>query len=82
MVSNKTRRTAVWVQPHHIDDGRWQVRREHSERASRVFDHQDDAERFGRRLAQRERVEFVMAGRDGDVRVKDSYGTDPRRIAG
>ncbi len=80
--SNKVRRSSVWVQPHHTDDGRWQVRRADSHRASRVFDRQEQAERFGRQLAERERVEFILAGRDGSVRVKDSYGRDPRRIAG
>jgi len=75
------KRSGVWVQPHHTD-GRWQVRREHSDRASRVFDTQGDAERFGRRLAERERVEFVLAGRSGEVRQKDSYGPDPARVAG
>ena len=72
--------TSVWVQPHHTDDGRWQVRRESAARASRVFDTQRDAAAFGRRLAKRERVEFVLAGRDGKVRERDSYGNDsPRR---
>lgn len=74
--------TAVWVQPHHADDGRWQVRREKASRASRVFDTQREAEQFGRRLARREKVEFVLTGRDGAVREKDSYGDDDRSRKG
>jgi hypothetical protein len=72
----------VWVQPHHLDDGRWQVRREGASRASRVFDSQREAEQFGRRVAKRERVEFILTGRDGKVREKNSYGNDPVRSPG
>jgi iron-sulfur cluster repair protein YtfE (RIC family) len=72
---------AVWVQPHPKDD-RWQVKREGASRASRVFDTQREAVEFGRTLAQRERVEFVVAGRDGAVREKHSYGHDPANIPG
>jgi hemerythrin superfamily protein len=66
--------TAVWVQPHHVQDGRWQVRREGASRASRVFDTQREATEFGRRVAAREKVELLIAGRDGEIRIKDSAG--------
>ncbi|MEY2567893.1 MAG: hypothetical protein QOE35_2422 [Actinomycetota bacterium] len=71
----------VWVQPHPKDD-RWQVRREGAKRASRVFDTQADAQAFGTRLAKRERVELIVAGRDGTVRDKHSYGNDPANVPG
>jgi iron-sulfur cluster repair protein YtfE (RIC family) len=73
--------TDVWVQPHPKDE-RWQVTREGAKRASRVFDTQGQAEQFARRLAKRERVELVIAGRDGSVRERNSYGNDPARIPG
>jgi len=76
------RRPAVWVQPHHTHDGRWQVRREDASRASRVFDRQAEAEQFGRRVARRERVEFILTRADGSIRTKDSYGNDPRNVRG
>jgi iron-sulfur cluster repair protein YtfE (RIC family) len=66
----------VWVQPHPKDD-RWQVKREGATRASRVFDTQRQAEQFARNLAKRERVELVIASRDGSIREKRSYGNDP-----
>jgi len=75
-------KAAVWVQPHHIHDDKWQVRREGSSRASRVFDSQGEAATFGLRVARRERVEFLLAGRDGEIREKDSYGNDPRNVPG
>lgn len=71
----------VWVQSH-PDDSRWQVKREGATRASRVFDTQKAAEQFGRTLAKRERVELVIAGRDGTIRQRDSYGNDPRSSKG
>lgn len=74
--------TAVWVQPHHTNDGRWQVRREHATRASRVFDTQREAAEFGRELARRENVEFVLTARDGSIRSRDSYGHDARSRKG
>ena len=80
--SRGTAKAAVWVQPHHTDDSRWQVRREQASRASRVFDSQREAEQFGKQLAKRERVEFVLTGRDGQIREKHSYGNDPARIPG
>lgn len=73
---------SVWVQPHHTQDGKWQVRRDRATRASRVFDTQAEAEQFGRKVAKRERVEFVLAGRDGAIREKDSYGNDPSSSPG
>jgi hemerythrin superfamily protein len=73
--------TPVWVQSHAGDD-RWQVKREGASRASRVFDTQRAAEQFGRTLAKRERVELVIAGRDGTIRQRDSYGNDPRSSKG
>lgn len=71
----------MWVQPHPKDD-RWQVKREGATRASRVFDTQREAEEFARSLAKRERVELVIAGRDGQVRDRSSFGNDPARIPG
>jgi hemerythrin superfamily protein len=71
----------VWVQPHGKDD-RWQVKREGAKRASRTFDTQNEAAEFGRNLAKRERVELIVAGRDGQVRDRSSFGNDPARSSG
>jgi hemerythrin superfamily protein len=74
-------KAAVWVQPHTKDDA-WQVRRENASRASRVFDSQSEAEQFGRKVAKREKTELVVAGRDGSIREKRSYGNDPSDVKG
>lgn len=64
--------------PHVVrhDDG-WAVRREGSERASSVHDHQSDAINTGRGIARREHTEFVIHGENGRLRDSDSYGRDP-----
>jgi iron-sulfur cluster repair protein YtfE (RIC family) len=72
----------VWVQPHPKDEGRWQVKREHASRASRLFDTQAQAEAFARTLAKRDGVELVVAGRDGSIRDRSSYGNDPSDVPG
>jgi hypothetical protein len=82
MTRAKTTKDAVWVQPHHVQDGKWQTRRENASRASRVFDTQTEAERHGRKTAQRERVELIVAGRDGEIRSRNSYGNDPGNVPG
>jgi uncharacterized protein DUF2188 len=68
---------------HVVPDGeKWKVRREGQDRAVSVHDTQAQAERAGRSTARQDHVEFNLHGRDGQVRVKDSYGNDPRRTKG
>lgn len=43
---------------------------------------QEDAELAGRDLAKANRAEFQLHGTEGQIRVKDSYGNDPRGIKG
>ena len=57
--------------------GDWAVKRAGSERAARVYKTQKEAEQFGRELARKDKTEFVLHGRDGKIRDKDSYGNDP-----
>jgi iron-sulfur cluster repair protein YtfE (RIC family) len=71
---SRTRRTPVHVMPH--GEGRWAVRREGATRASSLHASQEEAERQGRATAKRERVEFELHGRDGQIRVRESYGAD------
>lgn len=64
----------VWIVPH---NDAWAVRREESERVTSTHARQSDAIEHGREIAQRERVELVIQGRDGRIRDRDSYGNDP-----
>ena len=64
----------VHVVPH--GDG-WAVRREDAKRVSSTHETQRAAEQVGRGTAKREQTEFLLHGRDGQVRERDSYGNDP-----
>jgi hypothetical protein len=64
----------IEVSPH--GDG-WQVKKQGSQRASKVFDTQKDAISYGRPKAKEDKVEFIIKNRKGQIREKDSYGNDP-----
>lgn len=57
-------------------NGGWSVRQSGAKRASRNFDTQKEAVKFGRGLARKEHTEFYLHRKDGTIREKDSYGAD------
>lgn len=59
------------------DNGRWSVKPENGQRASRTFDTQKEAIEYGRQVAKNQESELVIHGRDGKIRDKDSFGNDP-----
>ena len=59
------------------NQGRWQVKAENSERATKNFERQSDAIEFARSIARNQQSELVIHGRNGQIRDKDSYGNDP-----
>jgi uncharacterized protein DUF2188 len=67
-------RKAIHVTPR---QGGWAVTREGSKRASSIHPTQKQAETAGRAAARKGRTEFVLHGRNGQIRAKDSYGHDP-----
>jgi hypothetical protein len=71
---SKNRSKNVWVVP--LESG-WGVRREGSERLSRITDTKKEAENIGRNIAKREHGELITQARDGKIQSKDSYGNDP-----
>lgn len=56
---------------------RWSVRRAGASKASGTFATQSEAIMKARDVAQRERTELFIHGRDGRIRERNSYGTDP-----
>lgn len=56
---------------------RWGVRREGSDRLTRIVDTQRDAIDIGRGYARRQGSELVIHRPDGTIRDRDSYGNDP-----
>lgn len=57
--------------------GGWAVKNSGATRASRTFDTQADAIKYGRNVAKQERSELYIHGRDGTIKNKNSYGNDP-----
>jgi hypothetical protein len=57
--------------------GGWSVRKTGASRATRVFDTQADAVKFGQKVARQERTELYVHRNDGTIRTKDTYGSDP-----
>lgn len=55
----------------------WAVEREGGQRATAVTATKAEADKIGRDLAKRDRVELVTHGKDGRVQDSDSYGRDP-----
>ena len=58
-------------------DGRWQVKRAYSPKATKLFDTQKEAIDFGRNIARNQKTELVIHNKQGVIRDKDSYGKDP-----
>lgn len=55
----------------------WAVIRDGADRASRIFETQQDAIDFGRSIARRQKTELRIQDRNGRWRDSDSYGNDP-----
>lgn len=58
-------------------DKGWGVRGEGNSRLTSVHPTQAAAEAAARDIAQRERSEVLIHGRDGQIRARNSYGRDP-----
>jgi len=57
--------------------GGWAVRGEGNSRVTSTHRTQGTAINAAVRIAKREQSEVVIHGRDGKIRDKDSYGSDP-----
>lgn len=55
----------------------WAVKREGQERPLSRHRTQENADNAARPIARRDGVELVIHGRDGKIRDKDSFGSDP-----
>ena len=68
------RKPGIHVTPR--DDG-WAVMREGNQRASSIHPTQKEAEKAGRQAARKDKTEFFLHNRQGEIRQRDSYGHDP-----
>ena len=62
---------------HVVPNGsKWSVRRAGASRASGTFATQDEAIARARDVAQKQKTELFIHGRDGRIRERNSYGSD------
>jgi hypothetical protein len=59
------------------EDGKWQVKGEGNEKATRITDTQKEAINIGREIARNQESELLIHGENGKIREKNSYGNDP-----
>lgn len=69
----------VHVVPH---GDRWHVLREGAHEPSSAHDDLEDAIAAGTAEAKQDKVELLVHGRDGQIRMRNSYGDDPRGVKG
>jgi uncharacterized protein YdaT len=62
------------VVPH--KDG-WAIRAADASRATATFERKSEAVDRAREIAQNQRTELVIHGRDGQIHSRDSHGPDP-----
>lgn len=60
----------------HNPDGGWDVKKSGSKRASLHHEIQRVAIRRGRKISENAGTEFYIHGRNGQIRDKDSHGSD------
>jgi hypothetical protein len=61
---------------------KWAVMREGNERATSLHDTQAEAVKKGRETARRDKTEFILHNQQGEIRERDSYGSDPKPSKG
>ncbi|MDF3883093.1 DUF2188 domain-containing protein [Cupriavidus basilensis] len=69
----------VHVVPH---GDQWHVLREGAHEPSSADDNLEDAMAAGTAEAKQDKVELLAHGRDGQIRMRNSYGDDPRGVKG
>lgn len=64
---------------HHVvpHGDQWAVRRSNSDRASGIFDTQQEAINGGRETSRNQGTELVIHRPNGQIRDRDSHGNDP-----
>ncbi len=66
-----------WVIPR---GDRWAVHGAGNQRDTKLFDTQKEAHEYAKKIAKNQKSEVVIQGKDGKIRVKNSFGNDPKNI--
>jgi hypothetical protein len=64
----------IWITPH--DDG-WAVKREKQDRHIAITNTKNEADKIGREIAQKDKVNIITQRKDGTIQSHDSFGNDP-----
>ena len=68
---------------HVVSEGeRWAVKAEGASEPFAVFKTQSEAWEKAKSIARKERSEALLHGKDGQIRARNTYGSDPRRSKG
>lgn len=54
----------------------WRVQKDNSKKATKIFDNQEDAISYARKVAINQQSELSIHGKNGKIREKNSYGKD------
>ena len=63
-------------------NGKWAVEKTGTNRASSLFNTQEQAWKEARKLARRDGTEAFLKGKDGKIRARNTYGCDPYPLKG
>jgi hypothetical protein len=66
----------------YYEDGEWKNRVQGSSRAANRHSTKVAAQKAGREMARKRRVEHTIKRKDGTIGEKNSYGNDPRNVRG
>lgn len=55
----------------------WQVKGAGNEKATKLFNTQEQASKFAKDIAINQKSEVIIHGADGRIREKNSFGNDP-----
>lgn len=55
----------------------WGIRKEGSDRLTKILPTKKEAEEIGRRIAENQNTEIIIHRKDGVIHDRDSYGNDP-----
>jgi Uncharacterized protein conserved in bacteria (DUF2188) len=56
--------------------GEWQVKKTGAAKATKLFENQKDAIEFAKKIAKKQEAELFIHSRSGQIRERNSYGSD------
>jgi len=57
--------------------GGWAVKKGGSSKATKIYETKNEAVKHGQKIAQNQKAELYIHGKDGKIQEKNSYGAEP-----